>query len=162
MKRLNRLLVVGLMTICGLALSPAALADKASNAGNVASADGEFQMMDANGDGKLSPDEHAAGAKKMFDTMDSNKDGKVTAAEMAAAHQQVTGKKAEAKDMSAAEKIKVVDANGDGVLTVEEHAAGSKMMFEMMDTNHDGFLSKAELAAGHARMMHKTSKATPK
>ena len=59
--------------------------------------------------------------------------------------------------MSAADKIKVVDTNGDGVLTAEEHAAGSRAMFEKMDTNKDGFLTKDELAAGHARMLKKSS-----
>ena len=83
----------------------------------------------------------------MFETMDGNKDGKVTAAEMEAAHQRITGRKATKSDMSAADKIKVVDTNGDGVLTAEEHAAGSRAMFEKMDTNKDGFLTKDELAA---------------
>ncbi|MDP9131683.1 MAG: EF-hand domain-containing protein [Nitrospirota bacterium] len=111
--------------------------------------------MDTNGDGQLSPDEHAVGAKKMFDTMDANKDGTVTSGEMDAAHEKVTGKKATKADMSSAEKIKVVDTNGDGMLTADEHAAGSKKMFDKMDTNKDGFVSKTEFAAGHAKMMKK-------
>ncbi|MDQ2870740.1 MAG: EF-hand domain-containing protein [Acidobacteriota bacterium] len=114
--------------------------------------------MDTNKDGKISADEHAAGAKQMFDAMDANKDGKVTAAEMEAAHERVTGKKAVKSDMTAAEKIKAIDTDGDGVLTAEEHAAGSRAMFEKMDTNKDGFLSRDELAAGHARMMAKPSR----
>jgi Ca2+-binding EF-hand superfamily protein len=146
---------IGFVMIGGLALSPAARAEKPSQGGPV---DGQFQMMDTNADGKISPEEHAAGAKRMFDTMDANKDGKVTAAEMTEAHARVTGQKAEKTEMSAAEKIKVIDTNGDGALTAEEHAAGSKKMFEMMDANHDGFVSKTELMAGHARMMHKAAK----
>jgi hypothetical protein len=118
-------------------------------------ASAEFAGMDANKDGKVSADEHAAAAKKMFDAMDANRDGKVTAAEMDAAHQRITGKKAAKSDLSSAEKIKVIDTDGDGVLTAEEHAAGSRTMFEKMDTNKDGFLSKAELDAGHAQMLKK-------
>jgi Ca2+-binding EF-hand superfamily protein len=57
--------------------------------------------------------------------------------------------------MSSAEKIKAIDTNGDGALSAEEHAAGSKMMFDKMDTDKDGYLSKAELEAGHAKMMTK-------
>jgi Ca2+-binding EF-hand superfamily protein len=122
-----------------------------------ATANAEFIKMDANKDGKVSASEHAAGAKQMFETMDANKDGKVTAAEMDAAYQRITGRKATKSDMSAADKIKIVDTNGDGILTAEEHAAGSRAMFEKMDTNKDGFLTKDELAAGHARMLKKSS-----
>jgi hypothetical protein len=47
----------------------------------------------------------------------------------------LAGQKATKADLSSAEKIKVVDTNGDGVLTAEEHAAGSKRMFDKMDTD---------------------------
>ena len=57
--------------------------------------------------------------------------------------------------MSSAEKIQTVDMNGDGILTAEEHAVGSKIMFDKMETNKDGFVGKAELDAGHAKMMKK-------
>jgi Ca2+-binding EF-hand superfamily protein len=120
--------------------------------------DAHFSAMDTNSDGKLSPDEHAAGARKMFNTMDANKDGRVTAAEMDTAHEKVAGKRATQADLSSAEKIKVVDTDGDGILTADEHATGSKMMFDKMDTNKDGFVSKPELEAGHAAMMRKESK----
>ena len=123
-----------------------------------AKADAEFMTMDANNDGKVSADEHATASKKMFDTMDASRDDKVTAAEMGAAHQRVTGKKATEADLSAAEKIKVIDSDGDGVLTSQEHAAGSRAMFEKMDTDRDGFLTKMELAAGHASMMKKPAR----
>jgi Ca2+-binding EF-hand superfamily protein len=139
------LIVVGLT--CGLVSSPAALAG-----GGKHEPDARFTAMDSNGDGKVSAEEHAAAAKRMFDTMDADKDGKVTAVEMSAAHEQVTGKKAEKTEMSAADKIKAVDGNGDGVLTAEEHATGAKTMFAKMDTDKDGFLSKSEVAAGHASM----------
>lgn len=114
-----------------------------------------FKAMDANGDGRISPEEHAAGARKMFDGMDANKDRKVTAAEMDAAHEKMTGRKAGPKDLSSAEKIKVIDRDGDGILTAEEHASGSKAMFEKMDTDRDGFTSRPEQTAAHARMLHK-------
>jgi len=135
--------------------SVVALAAAVSYAGGPMSS---FQGMDANHDGKVTPDEHAAAAQKMFDTMDANKDGKVTAEEMDAAHARVTGQKAGPGGMSAAEKIKTIDTDGDGVLTAAEHAAGSRTMFDAMDTDKNGFLSEAEMAAGHARMMKKAPK----
>ena len=114
--------------------------------------------MDTNKDGKSSADEHAAAAKKMFDTMDANKDRKVTATEMDAAHQRVTGKKGTQSDLSSVEKIKVIDADGDGIFTGEDHAAGSRAMFAKMDADKEGFLSKGEHAAGHASMSKKPAR----
>ena len=115
----------------------------------------EFTAMDTDHDGKVSATEHAAGAKLMFGKMDANHDGKVTAAEMTAAHQAISGQAARKSDMPAADKIKAVDSDGDGVLTAEEHAKASTSIFAKMDTDKDGFLSKQEMAAGHAAMMKK-------
>jgi hypothetical protein len=115
------------LVILWLALSPRGFAAGPTDAG---SAGRELQMMDANRDGKISADEHAAGARAMFEMMDANKDGNVTAAEMDAAHEQVTGRKAKGTEMSSAEKIKVIDTDGDGSVSAEEHAGGSKTMFE--------------------------------
>lgn len=140
---------------CGLTLSSIAFA---ANQAAPKSTEAQFKAMDTDGDGRLSPAEHAAGAKKMFDMMDANKDGKVTAAEMDAAKKLMPGKRMpEDKNMplSSKEKIKVVDTNGDGILTAAEHASGSKTMFDRMDADKNGFLNRLELAAGHARMLHK-------
>jgi hypothetical protein len=148
------LAIVAVPGLCGLVLSPAAYAN-AEHQGQM------FQMMDRNGDGKISADEHAAAAKKMFQMMDANQDGKVTASEMDAAHERITGKPksaAKGQEMSASDKIKVVDTNHDGVLSVEEHEAGAKEMFEKMDTDKDGYVSKSEMEAGHAKLMSKGAK----
>jgi Ca2+-binding EF-hand superfamily protein len=115
----------------------------------------QFNEMDANGDGKLALDEHAAGARKMFDIMDVNKDGKVTVMEMDATHEKVTGRPVTKAGLSSAEKIKAVDGNGDGILTAEEHAAGARKMFEKMDLDKDSFISKEELAEGHKNMIRR-------
>ena len=48
-----------------------------------------------------------------------------------------------------------MDADGDGVLTAQEHEAGSRAMFERMDRNQDGRLTRAEYDAGHAKLMAK-------
>jgi Ca2+-binding EF-hand superfamily protein len=146
--KLSKLAPFGLAMSFGLVVPASALAGDDKPAP-------QFKMMDTNGDGKISADEHAAGAKKMFEMMDADKDGKVTADEMTAAHAKITGKKSGPTEMSAADKIKVMDTNGDGVLSADEHAAGAKMMFDSMDADKDGFLTPAEMAAGHSKMMKK-------
>ncbi len=55
--------------------------------------------------------------------------------------------------MSSADKIKVVDANGDGALSAQEHEAGSRSMFDKKDMDKDGYLTAAEIEAGHLAMM---------
>jgi Ca2+-binding EF-hand superfamily protein len=111
-----------------------------------------FEAMDTDRDGKISPSEHAAAAARMFRAMDDNRNGKVTAAEMQAAQPKVTAKKVSKQDLSAEEKIKLVDGNGDGTLTAREHAVASETMFRKMDTDKDGSLSRAEFDAGHAAL----------
>lgn len=130
----------------------------ASDAFAAGPAASEFRAMDANHDGKISGDEHATATKGMFATMDANKDGRVTPAEMDAAHERVTGEKAKTGDMASADKIKVIDKDGDGVLTAEEHATGSRSMFDAMDTDNSGALTEAELSAGRAKMLGKRTK----
>ena len=116
----------------------------------------ELQMMDTDHDGRVSADEHTAGAKRMFAKMDADHDGKITAAEMDAAHMAMKHGDHEPKGrMSSAEKIKVIDTNGDGVLSAQEHEAGSHSMFDKMDADHDGRLTAEEIDAGHAKMMKK-------
>ena len=137
-----------IIAACSLAccVLPAAFAD--------AAADKHFKMMDANSDGKVSRAEHAAAAKQMFSTCDANHDGIVTAAEMDAATL-AQGEKLAADDLTSAEKIQVIDENGDGRLTTAEHTAGSEKMFGKMDKNADGFLSREECDEG-MKMMKKS------
>jgi len=126
--------------LCGL---PSAVA------GN--DADKHFKKMDADGDGRITRAEHAVGAKLMFTECDANRDGVVTAAEMDAA-MALKGEKPGKGDKSSAEKIRVIDQNGDGKLTTAEHDAGTEKMFSKMDTNGDGALSKQECDAGMKEM----------
>jgi Ca2+-binding EF-hand superfamily protein len=144
----RKFLFLGLLAAGGFIASPARANNK----------DDKFKMMDTDGDGKISAEEHAAGARKMFTAMDADKNGKVTAAEMDAFHTQMPGKKAGQTEMSSTDKIKMMDTNGDGTLSAAEHEAGAKMMFDKMDTNHDGYLTKSEMEAGHKAWMHDKGK----
>jgi len=140
---LNRFagLALGVAGVCGVVLPRAAIADQEPT----------FESMDTNGDGKLSPDEHAAVAARMFERIDTNGDHKVTAIEMAAAYQKSTGEKLAKGATTAAAILKPIDTNGDGVLSADEHAAAARSMFTRMDTDHDGYLSKAESSAALLR-----------
>ena len=53
----------------------------------------------------------------------------------------------------AAAPAQAMDTDGDGLVSVKEHAAGAKAMFERMDANHDGYVTTAEMDAAHALMM---------
>ena len=124
-------------------------------------ADDKFKLMDTNGDGKVSREEHAAAAQAMFGKMDANSDGIVTADEMTAMHHEKKSsklkfwqKKDKHDEMSSSEKISIIDTNGDGKISRAEHEAGSAKMFTKMDANDDGVLSKEECEAGE-EMMHK-------
>ena len=117
-----------------------------------------FKQMDTDGDGQLSGDEHTAGAKRMFEARDADRDGRVTPTEMQAAQPRVTGRAPTTSDLPAADKIKAVDTDGDGVLTAAEHEAGTRQVFATMDTDRDGRLSRQEHAAGHARMLQRPAR----
>lgn len=110
--------------------------------------------MDTDQDGKISQAEHEAGALEMFRKIDKNSDNKITAEEMNA---KVNDKKKQGKDphWTAAEKMWKADANGDKVVTVEEHKAAWTAKFKDMDTNRDGFLSAEEKKAGYDKKMKK-------
>jgi Ca2+-binding EF-hand superfamily protein len=132
---------ITLVTACVLApfLLPAAFAGSDS--------DKHFKKMDSNGDRQVTRSEHAIAAQQMFTECDANHDGVVTAAEMdgaMAAH----GEKAGKNDKTSAEKIQMMDQNGDGQLTAAEHEAGADRMFAMMDKDGDGVLSKDECDDG--------------
>jgi Ca2+-binding EF-hand superfamily protein len=115
----------------------------------------EMRLMDANKDGKIAASEHVAGAQEMFKAMDANQDNRVTSDEMDATQKPWKSQDASHHkgQVSSAEKIKVVDTNGDGVLTAQEHAAGSKSMFTKMDGDKDGYLTAAEVKSGHKQLM---------
>ena len=141
----------------------------------------KMQMMDANGDGKITAAEYTDGAKAMFTKMDANHDGQVTAAEMDTMHDSMQDKahatartesganegkmqdkkaydssgtgKAMPKMMSSEEKIAKMDTNNDGKLSAAEHAAGAKQMFGKMDKDGDGTLTAQEMRDGERAMM---------
>src|SRR5688572_5121609 len=109
---------------CMLALVYACSAQSgfAQDTSKANSADAQFKAMDSNGDGKVSPEEHATGAKKMFETMDANKDsgdGILTAEGHAAGSRMMFGR---------------MDTSRDGFLSKAEMEAGHAKLMAKKET----------------------------
>ena len=112
----------------------------------------QMPKLDANGDGKVTKEEFAAGAaaraKFRFERMDENKDGKVTAEEFKAAMERMKQFAGGNAPKDAPEFAKL-DANNDGSLSLDEVVAAGKAMsekrFAEMDKNGDGVLTGDEI-----------------
>jgi Ca2+-binding EF-hand superfamily protein len=105
---------------------------------------------DADNDGRISAQEHAAAAQAKFQRMDGTHDGKLTADER-------SQRRAGAEDAGPHRGGKAkMDADNDGTVARAEHAAGGAAMFDRKDADHDGKLVAAEMEAapraGHAGM----------
>ena len=116
-----------------------------------------FEMMDKDGDGKVTVDEFKANATEMakqrFEKIDANADGKVTAEEMTAAMDKMAKMAPEraAEMKKRAPDFAALDTNGDGSATLEEFTAGGTKVimerFEKMDQNGDKVVTKDEVEA---------------
>lgn len=105
----------------------------------------EFEALDRDGDGSVSPDEHAAAAKARFDARDTDRNYEVSASE----------RNAEPASDSTAARIagtqsgaKPMDANNNGAQSPEESRLEAEAGFRARDTNGDGSLSPEEMKAG--------------
>ncbi|MEO6137532.1 MAG: hypothetical protein ABIP11_02555 [Luteimonas sp.] len=105
-----------------------------------------LRQLDLNHDGRVSREEHANVSLQMFHAMDADHNGEVTAAEMDTIRRDLYG----ADRTAAAREIAQVDGNHDGMLSQEEHAASTAVIFDQIDRNHDGFLTLDELKAADA------------
>ena len=47
------------------------------------------------------------------------------------------------------DKIQMMDANKDGMISAAEHTAGARQMFQKMDADGDGRVTAAEMDAAH-------------
>ena len=125
----------------------------------------QFDEIDANGDGKVTRDEIAAGMKARFADADADGDGTLSAEEMTAQMLERMQARAEAR---VARMIAARDADGDGVLSPDEMGPPTPegRMMARFDTDGDGAISKQEFenapmsgghrGKGHRRMHGKT------
>jgi hypothetical protein len=132
-----RAAVIGAILTCGFALP--ALADEAPGCERPQLKEGE-----GTADGGITAERHAAAASKRFELMDKDKNGKITAAEIGSSHGAESIVWANQPE-SPAEKIRTLDANRDGALTVSEYSTGSQRMFHTLDVDGNGVLTPAEI-----------------
>lgn len=113
----------------------------------------KFKDMDANGDGRVTRAEYAAGQQAKFAKLDTNADGAISPEEVSAGLQKKTSKlKFWAKDDNASgtEMLSAFDQNTDGQITRAEFESGAEARFAGLDTDKDGALTEQELEAGHS------------
>lgn len=119
--------------------------------------DKRFAKLDTNSDGFLSRDEvDAADAKKsagkdklrakMMEKFDTNLDGEISDAERTVMKAELAEKRGNRKGKRGEKRSKrpVLDVNGDGLVSLEEHMSVSEQLFARMDANADGVLTKGE------------------
>ncbi|MDQ3289102.1 MAG: EF-hand domain-containing protein [Pseudomonadota bacterium] len=130
-------------------------------------------MVDSNTDRAISANEHAVAAEAMFKRMDTDRDGYLTAAEITSGrrmmpatggqhgmhqgHQDMGPTKGQGAMEHAAMghgamASEMMDRDGDGAISAEEHARMAKAMFERMDRDGDGKVSAGEMAQGRPKM----------
>lgn len=131
-----------------------------------------LSRLDADGDGRISRDEFAAGhavraAKQAghasaggahpapdFAAIDTDGDGYLVVAELLAFHGRMSPPPQAAAGGRLAQKFAQADRDGDGRLAraeVEQALPPLAQRFAALDADGDGFLSQAELEAGHGR-----------
>jgi EF hand len=104
----------------------------------------QLKEAEGNADGGITAEKHAATAGKRFEMMDKDANGKITADEIVASHGAESIIWANHPE-SAAEKIRSLDTNRDGVLSPAEYSAGSQRMFHILDVDGNGVLTPSEM-----------------
>ena len=137
----------------------------------IARADEMFARLDANHDGRITPDEmqnmrgmrgmrgmgeHRAGGgdmrQRMFDRMDANHDGNISREEFAQAHPGGPGPEmAPPPGGPDGHAMRGRMFGEQGFITLEQMRARALERFDRADANHDGVLTAAEREAARER-----------
>ncbi len=117
----------------------------------------DFKQLDKNGDGVVTKDELPERAQGYFDRMDANGDGKIDAQEQEAIRKRFSGAKkkssgGEARKGGSGEGggsslIGRFDQDGDGKISKDEAPSWMQGAFERFDKNGDGFIDSSEVEA---------------
>ncbi len=126
--------------VCGclILLSPAYAQQVSTTAAE------RFATLDRNADGEVSKDEYDG--TTLFQALDADNNYRVTVEEM----QVLLGPDRDGQ-LTAADRIRVADLNGDGELSDEEVRRVAEMRFQSLDTDHGEVLTLSELQSGFWR-----------
>jgi Ca2+-binding EF-hand superfamily protein len=114
-----------------------------------------FKRMDTNGDKQVTTTEHIQFAETMFQQSDADHDGFISAAECDSA-QAAEHKKVDQK--ATVTHMRIVDTDGDGLISPSENAAYAKANFVRADRNSDGVLNEDEFEKFHHEMKEELKK----
>ncbi|MFC7476137.1 EF-hand domain-containing protein [Dankookia sp. GCM10030260] len=110
-----------------------------------------FNQVDANKDGKVTWEEGWAYVQQRFAAADPDKDGSLTQKEMEAARlgpgagRPEGGPPGPQRERMVGMMFRGLDANRDGVVTLEEIKPMAEARFRSLDANADGVVTKDEL-----------------
>ena len=116
----------------------------------------EFDLIDADKDGKITAAELAARREARFAAADTDANGSLNAEELTAFH---VAQMAEKMAERTTKMLQWMDTNGDGGLSADEMPEGpSPRHLARLDADGDGAISKAEAEAAVERMGDRTRK----
>ncbi|MEO0637657.1 MAG: hypothetical protein AAFY73_13525 [Pseudomonadota bacterium] len=101
---------------------------------------GGLRAMDTDNNRSISLEEFQAAMTNRFQEFDSNSDGTISRDELSAISAASDDRRVQAR----AARVRAMDANWDGQLTMAEVQAASMAMFEQRDVNNDGQLDRKD------------------
>ena len=134
--------------------------------------DARFKALDADGDGKVVPEEFVARRKAAFARIDTSKDGAVDKAEFDAAFEKFRGRMGAFhgdgrgkygkhprrwRDRRGRRPEERMDLNGDGKVTRAEFDTLGRMIFLRLDGDGDGAVSRKEMRMARWRFHRRDS-----
>ncbi|RYY44166.1 MAG: ca2+ sensor protein [Sphingomonadales bacterium] len=112
-----------------------------------------LSMADADKDGVVTRAETIAAVDARFAKLDANKDGKITTEERQAARAAMGREGRDKRGPGGPGMKRGPDANGDGIVTLDEQRAQALKRFDFVDRDGDGRADQAERALVREMLM---------